>query len=69
MQQETLSISGDVQHKPTILIASSLTYSIYYRPMNPINNSVIKFCKIIKENEQDPEEFEQLKLTKYPDYR
>lgn len=68
MQQETLNISGDVQYKPNILIASSLTYSIYYRPMNPINNSVIKFCKIIKENQQDSEYFEQLKLT-YPDYR
>lgn len=69
MQQETLNISGHMQCKPTILIASSLTYSIYYRPMNPINNSVIKFCKIIKENQQEPEYFEQLKLTTYPDYR
>lgn len=51
MPQETLNISGDVQYKPTTLIAPSLTYSIYYRPMNPINNSVIKFCKIIKENQ------------------
>lgn len=63
MQQETLNISGDVQHKAAILIASSLTYSIYYRPMDPINNSVIKFCKIRKENQQDLEYVEQLKLT------
>lgn len=68
MQRKTLNISGDVQCKPTMLIASSLTYSIYYRPMNPINNSVIKFWKIIKENQQDPEYFEQFKLA-YPDYR